>query len=94
MCIVIFIRVRIRRSAEHHPRGIRSWLRHHFANAEEGHSNGDDGQWQLPSYEGSNENVEREIVDLGYAPVTRSMTKAVCMGAELDFTFPYKNGNP
>ncbi len=61
MCIIVFIRLRDRRSAEQNrPRGIRSWLRQYFGNDE---TNYIDGQWEPPSYEKGNKNIEREAVD-------------------------------
>ena len=37
ICIIIFGRIRDRRTAENHPCGVRSWLRYHFAH--EGNGN-------------------------------------------------------
>lgn len=74
MCIVIFIRVRDRKSATY-PHGKRSWLRQHFANDKDGHAN---GQWELPSYKEANEKVEREALgpNTGEEPVTRLVSPA------------------
>ena len=53
MCIVIFIGVRNQKPATY-PRGLRSWLRHYFANGKENHSN---GRCEPPSYEQTSKNV-------------------------------------
>lgn len=61
MCIIVFVRLRDRRSAErNHPRGIRSWLRLYFSNDESNHG---DGQLEPPSFENANKKVEREAAD-------------------------------
>ncbi len=62
MCIFVFIRLRDRSSTkQHRPRGIRSWLREFFGNDE---GIGGNGQWEPPSYEKANKQVEQEVVDV------------------------------
>lgn len=60
MCLIVFIRVRNRKSAENYPCGIRLWLRQHFANGKNSHCN---RHRKPPSYEEANGSIERETED-------------------------------
>ena len=55
MCVIVFIRMRNRQSAENHPRGIRSWLRYPFT-----HNRNSNSQPKPPSYEKANKHDKRE----------------------------------